>query len=115
MKRALAPVGLLVLAACSGGEQAGGPPALPVTVAAPLVREVTEWDDYVGRFEAVDSVEVRPRATGFLQRAHFTDGQYVRATIAPFFARYRLARSDACDRIFSGGDGAGSGWSDIHG
>ncbi|WP_432768493.1 MAG: efflux RND transporter periplasmic adaptor subunit [Sphingopyxis sp.] len=69
----------LLLAACSGGEQAGGPPALPVTVAAPLVREVTEWDDYVGRFEAVDSVEVRPRSTGFLQRAHFTDGQYVRA------------------------------------
>lgn len=69
----------LFLAACSGGQEQGGPPALPVTVAEPLVREVTEWDDYVGRFEAVDSVEVRPRASGYLQRAHFTDGQYVRA------------------------------------
>ncbi|MGH6649686.1 MAG: efflux RND transporter periplasmic adaptor subunit [Sphingopyxis sp.] len=70
----------LTLAACSGGDDAqGGPPQLPVTAAAPLVREVTEWDDYVGRFEAVDSVEVRPRASGYLQRAHFTDGQYVRA------------------------------------
>lgn len=70
----------LTLAACSGGDEAqGGPPQLPVTAAAPLVREVTEWDDYVGRFEAVDSVEVRPRASGYLQRAHFTDGQYVRA------------------------------------
>ncbi len=70
----------LLLSACSGGDDAqGGPPALPVTAAAPLVREITEWDDYVGRFEAVDSVEVRPRASGYLQRAHFTDGQYVRA------------------------------------
>ncbi|KQZ65785.1 hemolysin secretion protein D [Sphingopyxis sp. Root1497] len=70
----------LTLAACSGADDAqGGPPQLPVTAAAPLVREVTEWDDYVGRFEAVDSVEVRPRASGYLQRAHFTDGQYVRA------------------------------------
>lgn len=78
----LAPVLFLslLLTACSGGgDQKGGPPALPVTVASPLVREVTEWDDYVGRFEAVDSVEVRPRASGYLQRAHFTDGQYVRA------------------------------------
>jgi len=70
----------LTLAACSGGDEAqGGPPQLPVTAAAPLVREITEWDDYVGRFEAVDSVEVRPRASGYLQRSHFTDGQYVRA------------------------------------
>ncbi len=69
----------LLLSACSGGEEQGGPPQLPVTVAPPLVREITEWDDYVGRFEAVDSVEVRPRASGYLQRAHFTDGQYVRA------------------------------------
>lgn len=83
MRPLLAPLMLLLslsLAACSGGEEAqGGPPALPVTVAQPLVREVTEWDDYVGRFEAVSSVEVRPRATGYLQRSHFTDGQYVRA------------------------------------
>ena len=70
----------LLLAACSGGDdQAGAPPALPVTVAPPLIRDITEWDDYVGRFEAVDSVEVRPRASGYLQRAHFTDGQYVKA------------------------------------
>lgn len=55
----------LLLTACSGGAEQGGPPALPVTAATPLVREITEWDDYVGRFEAVDSVEVRPRASGF--------------------------------------------------
>lgn len=79
----LAPMMLflsLFLAACSGGDDAqGGPPALPVTVSQPLIREITEWDDYVGRFEAVSSVDVRPRASGYLQRSHFTDGQYVRA------------------------------------
>ncbi len=71
----------LALAACSGGgdQGQGGPPSLPVTVSQPLVRDVTEWDDFVGRFEAIDSVEVRPRASGYLQRVHFADGQYVRA------------------------------------
>jgi multidrug efflux pump subunit AcrA (membrane-fusion protein) len=39
------------------------------------VKPVTEWDDYVGRFEAVQSVDVRPRASGYLTRSHFTDGQ----------------------------------------
>ncbi|OWR00010.1 efflux RND transporter periplasmic adaptor subunit [Sphingopyxis witflariensis] len=111
MKRqALAPLMFLslMLAGCSGSDDAqGGPPALPVTVAKPLVKEVTEWDDYVGRFEAVDSVEVRPRASGYLQRSHFTDGQYVRAGQLLFTidarpsqaaldqARAQLARSQA--------------------
>jgi multidrug efflux system membrane fusion protein len=79
-RRPLAPLLLLplLLAACSGSDdQQGGPPPLPVTVAAPMVKEVTEWEDFVGRFEAVDSVEVRPRASGYLTRAHFTEGQFV--------------------------------------
>ncbi|SKB26611.1 efflux RND transporter periplasmic adaptor subunit [Sphingopyxis flava] len=83
LKRArLAPLILLsvLLSACSGGDSSqSGPPALPVTAANPLVKEVTEWDDYVGRFEAIQSVEVRPRASGYLTRSHFSDGQYVRA------------------------------------
>lgn len=82
VRKGLALAALLAVAACSGGEDesagAGGPPQLPVTVANPLVREITEWDDYVGRFEAIENVEVRPRASGFLQQAHFTDGQLVR-------------------------------------
>jgi len=69
----------LTLAGCSSGaEEAGGPPpAMPVTVAAPLVQQVVDWDDYVGRFEAVQNVEVKPRASGYLQGVHFRDGQYV--------------------------------------
>jgi len=62
----------------------GAPPAqaaaLPtVTVATPLDREITEWDDYVGRFEAIRSVEVRPRVSGAITAIHFTDGQIVKA------------------------------------
>lgn len=53
-------------------------PAMPlVTVAAPLEREVNQWDDYVGRFEASRSVEVRPRVSGQVIGVHFTDGQVV--------------------------------------
>lgn len=95
------------LAGCSGGA-AEAPAAAPaVTVASPLVGEVRDWDDYVGRFEAVQDVEVRPRVTGYLQRVHFTDGQFVRAG-QPLFtidarpaqaslsqARAQLARSEA--------------------
>jgi len=55
------------------------PPPPTVTVAAPLQREVTEWDDYVGRFEPSRSVEVRPRVSGAVVAIHFTDGQIVKA------------------------------------
>lgn len=97
----------LALAACSGGRDAPTPSAPAVTVAQPLVQTIRDWDDFVGRFEAVQSVEVRPRVTGYLQRVHFTDGQYVRAG-APLFtidarpaqaalaqARAQLARAEA--------------------
>ncbi len=54
------------------------PPPPSVTVAQPLVRDVNEWDDYVGRFEASRSVEVRPRVSGAVTAIHFTDGAIVR-------------------------------------
>jgi membrane fusion protein, multidrug efflux system len=54
------------------------PPVPTVTVATPLVRQVTEWDDYVGRFEASQTVEVRPRVSGQIVAVHFADGQVVR-------------------------------------
>ena len=50
-----------------------------VSVATPLQRQVTEWDDYVGRFQPSRSVEVRPRVSGAVVAIHFTDGQVVRA------------------------------------
>ena len=70
----------LALSACGGGESAGPPQqgAPPVTVAQPLVQQVVDWDEFVGRFEAIQNVEVRPRASGYLQGVHFRDGEFVR-------------------------------------
>ncbi|HYI43020.1 MAG TPA: efflux RND transporter periplasmic adaptor subunit [Sphingomicrobium sp.] len=71
---------LVAVSACSGGEeQQAAPAAMPVTVAQPLQQQVVDWDDFVGRFEAPQSVEVKPRATGYLQSVHFREGQFVRA------------------------------------
>jgi len=50
----------------------------PVTVAKPVVRDVVDSDDFVGRFEAVDQVEIRARVGGYLQEIHFTDGALVK-------------------------------------
>lgn len=66
-----------LLASCGKPEAQGAPPKLPVTVAKPIVKEVQEWDEYTGRFEAYDFVEVRSRVNGYLQSIHFTDGDIV--------------------------------------
>jgi RND family efflux transporter MFP subunit len=57
---------------------AAAPPPPTVTVAVPLVRQIAEWDDYSGRFEASKSVEVRPRVSGAIVGVHFADGAFVR-------------------------------------
>ncbi|MEM9169670.1 MAG: efflux RND transporter periplasmic adaptor subunit [Pseudomonadota bacterium] len=78
--RRIAVVALTVLvAACGRGGAPSGPPggAAPVQVAAPSFEEVTVWDEYVGHFEAVNRVEVRPRVSGFLDAVHFEDGAIV--------------------------------------
>ncbi|MBV9251972.1 MAG: efflux RND transporter periplasmic adaptor subunit [Acetobacteraceae bacterium] len=67
-----------VCATPGGGARAeGGPPAPQVTVAAPLARRISQWDEYTGRFEAVQRVEVRPRVSGYIDRIHFADGANV--------------------------------------
>jgi RND family efflux transporter MFP subunit len=71
----LAGVGVATLN--RGQPAAAAPPPPVVTVAAPLVRAVTEWDGYVGRFEASRTVEVRPRVSGAVTAVHFTDGAIV--------------------------------------
>ena len=81
------PALLLVLLACglAGCEQrqphAQSAPAPPpqVTVAKPSRQLVTEFDEYVGRFVAVDAIEVRARVSGYLDAVHFQDGQLIKA------------------------------------
>ncbi len=69
----------LALAACGQGQQASnGPPPPTVTVAKPTVRAVTDQDEYVGRFVAIDAVEIRARVSGYLDKIHFRDGQMVK-------------------------------------
>ena len=77
----VAPLALLAAAVTfwsSDPSPAAAPTAPMVTVAAPLERTINQWDDYVGRFEASRSVEVRPRVSGQIVGVHFTDGQIVR-------------------------------------
>lgn len=50
-----------------------------VSVAKPIERRIVTWDEYWGRFEAVASVEVRPRVSGFIDAIHYKDGQLVKA------------------------------------
>jgi len=68
------------LATCGQSEPQGRgatpPPA--VTVAKPTMRGVVDHDEYVGRFVAVDSVEIRARVSGYLDKVHFRDGQTVK-------------------------------------
>jgi membrane fusion protein, multidrug efflux system len=70
---------LVTLAGCDrGGQQHAAFPPPTVTVAKPAQRTVVDYDEYVGRFVAVDSVEIRSRLSGYLSAIHFTDGQMVK-------------------------------------
>jgi len=84
--RRLAVTGVLSLAGLSlaaltvGGKKE--PPAAPqpqaVTVAEVPERQITEWDEFTGRLEAVDQVEIHPRVTGYIKRVTFAEGKEVK-------------------------------------
>jgi multidrug efflux system membrane fusion protein len=69
-----------LLASCNNQPVAGSgsPSAPPVTVARPLQKMITEWDEYTGRFAALETVEVRARVSGFIESVHFNEGQMVK-------------------------------------
>ncbi len=70
--------GSFLLAGCSkNNAEAQSKPAISVTVAKPITKEVVEWDAYTGRLEAIDFVEIRSRVDGYLQSVHFDEGQVV--------------------------------------
>jgi RND family efflux transporter MFP subunit len=71
----------LTLSACGRNEAAeshAAPPAPQVTVAAAIARKVTEFDEFTGRFEAVERVEVRPRVSGYISSVNFKEGSEVK-------------------------------------
>ncbi len=77
---------VIVLLACAllGCNQnpqaaAAAPAPPPVTVAQPVKRIVTDWDEFTGRFDAVEEVQVRPRVGGFVTNVEFKDGDMVHA------------------------------------
>jgi RND family efflux transporter MFP subunit len=77
--RTIASLPAILAALCAACGRPAPPPEVPpsVEVATPLSQRVADWDDYSGRFEPVDSVDVRPRVSGAIQSVHFEDGQMV--------------------------------------
>src|SRR5882672_9221896 len=71
---------LLFLTACAQQPPAATAPPPPpkVTVSQPISRDVVEWEEYTGRLEAMESVEVRARVNGYLQSIHFKNGVSVK-------------------------------------
>ena len=73
-------VAFVVCAFSTGYKQSTQAPALPppVTVATPVHKEIVEWDEYTGRTEAMESVQIRPRVSGYFDQISFKDGQLVK-------------------------------------
>jgi RND family efflux transporter MFP subunit len=101
---ALGFVSIAVTSACVQPSQihaAEGPPRPKVTVAAPVASSVTEWSDHTGRAEAVETVEIRARASGYLTKAAFREGDIVKRgellfviDERPYRAALRRARAE---------------------
>lgn len=86
---------------CAAADVPAAPPPPTVTVAQPVVKRITEWDEYTGRFVAKQRVDVRARVSGYLDSVHFTEGQLVEAgqllfviDQRPFLAAVERARAD---------------------
>ncbi len=109
---ALAAIAIRV-GANAQGDAPPAPPIPSVTVAHPLAETVPRWDEFTGRFVAVQRVEVRPRVSGAIDKIHFTDGQIVKAgdllftidqrpyQIAVDSARAEVARAQAQTTMMS--------------
>jgi multidrug efflux system membrane fusion protein len=79
LRRAGCALAAAWLTACGGGSggAGGGPPPAEVSVAEVVQRSITEWDEFTGRVEAIDRIELRPRVTGYLAGVHFEEGAVV--------------------------------------
>lgn len=68
----------VMLTSCDNSNNNNAPPPAEVDVALPLVKNIVEWDEYTGRFQAIEEVDVRARVTGYLNEIKFKDGQFVK-------------------------------------
>ncbi|MFJ2988914.1 efflux RND transporter periplasmic adaptor subunit [Collimonas sp. NPDC087041] len=96
----IAAAGTFTLTSRAAKPAEGAPPPASVSVAAALEKSVTEWDDFSGRVEAIDRVEIRPRVSGTIDAVHFQEGQLVKKgdllfTIDPRPYQADLARAVA--------------------
>ena len=76
-RNTLVPAFAALATAALAGCAPGGPPQMPppaVNVAQVVTETISEWDPYDGRIAAIDSVEIRPRVTGYLAATHFREG-----------------------------------------
>lgn len=78
-KSALTAIIVSTVATSVGSAAAQEAPPPPVTVAKPVVKAIIEDDEFIGRFEAVDQVDIRARVSGYVAEIHFTDGALVKA------------------------------------
>src|SRR5438067_6356544 len=81
MKNFLVGLGILsILRAADGSKKKSAPPQtpLPVNVVTAVEKEVNEWDEFTGRLEAVESVEIRPRVSGYITEIHFEAGAIIK-------------------------------------
>jgi RND family efflux transporter MFP subunit len=101
---ALCALASVTLSACGKPNAPPAPPIPAVSVSTPLRQNVVDWDDFTGRFEAPQTVEVRARARGYLQAVHFRDGQRVQKgqllfTLDPRPAQAQLAAARAQSEV----------------
>src|SRR5882757_6547490 len=68
----------LIMTGCSRQVAQQAPPPPAVTVASVEMQQIVEWGEFTGRAEAVESVEVRPRVSGYIQKVQFQSGQLVK-------------------------------------
>ena len=68
----------LIVVDCSKSPANKGAPPLPVNVVTVVEKEVKEWDEFTGRLDPVESVEIRPRVSGYITEIHFEAGAIVK-------------------------------------
>ncbi len=109
-KRHLTAVGMVLLSALLAGcdegvAQNAAPQAPAVSAAEVVVKSISQWDSFNGRIEAVESVQLRPRVSGYIDKVNYTDGQEVKKgrcysplTIEPIARRWNRRRPPRRER-----------------